>query len=342
MADRYSVNPAGPTTAFVAIELRLSNSLAGLDIPATARFYLRDHEGHQHDLQIRTGAHPELHLLSSRTVRITPSAPCRPTPPSPDQARDHARGQPIRTNRSVHLGAAVPVGNYVLCAEGLAPPAMFPPRALDVTTNGNWSFAMREDHRPFFRIGQSLVHYEPATNPLAAVLAEKDVDSEATRRLVKIMWACGYRHFVDLSTMERLAPRPLDIDASVLEFHPRAGNPIPIDQLVRNAGQVAGKVGVAPGMLRVGRLVPSLNGRVVLDNELVLGFVKPVLRSEALSLLARVDARLLQDLTDPDGDGLIFVVRFEGRDPEAALALAETWMVDGRIHWVEPHLVEHR
>ncbi len=343
--DRFRLDPAGPTTVSVAIEVRLPHAWGRPEQPAEVGFYLRNQEGGRHDLRPCPPQQPEPHLLSSRTVRITPSAPTRPNPDltPPATASGSASGSGSgRTSRALHVGAAVPVGSYVLCAEGLAEPGTFPPRALEVTAGGSWSFAMREDQRPFFRVGQSLVHYEPNTNAAAAVLADQDVDPHATRRLVKAMWACGYRHFVDLSTMERLARRPLDSDASVLEFHPRAPNPIPVDQLVRQADHVAGKAGVAPGMLRVGRLVPSLNGRVVLDNELVLGFVTPVLRAEALRLLGRFGGRLLHDLTDPDGDGLIFVVRFEGRDPESALALAESWMADGRLHWVEPHLVEHR
>ncbi len=338
MPDRYKLDPARPTSVLVTIEVRLSQALATApDGAADVRFFLRDHEGQRHDLHPRPPVPPELHLLSSRTVRITPSAPARPHPAEPP-----ATGTVGRTSWALHVGGVVPVGNYVLCAEGFAEPGSFPPRALDVTASGSWSFAMRDDCRPFFRVGQSLVHYEPATNPVAAVLSDQDVDPHAIRRLVKTMSACGYRHFVDLSTMERLARRPMDSDASVLEFHPRAGDSIPIDQLVREADHVAGRAGVAPGLLRVGRLVPSLHGRVVLDNELVVGFVKPVQRGEAESLLRSVGARLLQDLSDPDGEGLIFVVRFEGRDPEEALALAEAWMAEGAIHWVEPHLVEHR
>ena len=117
-------------------------------------------------------------------------------------------------------------------------------------------------------------------------------------------------------------PPPGRADALVIEFAPVSPDAIAVGRLVRSTADIADRAGVAPCMLRLGRLVPSHHGRVVLDNELVLGFAQRVGHDEAARQLGRAGGRLLQDLSDPSGTGLIYVVRFEENDPEAALALA--------------------
>ncbi len=243
-----------------------------------------------------------------------------------------------RTNR---FGGRVAPGWYILCAEGITAPLAFPPRALDVNGASSWSFELCQDPRPYFRFGHSLVHYLPEQANLAAVLLEGDVDGDATQRVVRTLAQCGYERVLDLSRAEKLAASPAEGDALVMEFAPVSPDAIAVGRLVRSTAHIADRAGVAPCMLRLGRLVPSHHGRVVLDNELVLGFAQRVGHDEAAGQLGRVGGRLLQDLSDPSGSGLIYVVRFEENDPEAALGLAENWLVEGLLHWVEPHLVEH-
>ncbi|MEZ5233100.1 MAG: hypothetical protein R2749_10385 [Acidimicrobiales bacterium] len=85
-------------------------------------------------------------------------------------------------------------------------------------------------------------------------------------------------------------------------------------------------------------MVSCDGGRVVLDNEVVLGFWPGTGAEQAVAQIERAGGRVVEDLSDDDE--LIVVARFDDAEPERALAITERWLDEGLLHWTEPNLVE--
>ena len=244
---------------------------------------------------------------------------------------------------SVRFEGEVPCGQYVVCAGPVAAPLRFPPRPLTVEPGLRpCTFRLVEDDRPYFRMGTALVPFGRPDEHLAAVIAVHDVDAGAVGRIEDALRRLRYERVIDLTRSGGTGAG----DTLILEFAPVTrpagpGDTPPLGEVVRRAPEVAAAAGVTAQVLRLGRLVSSDHGPVVLDNELVLGFSRSVGGAAAVELIRSTGGRVVDDLSDPgDGTGPVLVARFDRARPEAALGLAESWLDSGLLHWFEPNLVE--
>lgn len=287
------------------------------------------------------------------------------------------RRPPPRGLDGVRFTAVVEPGSYLLCdaARHRSRSVLgLPPRPIQIEPGATTrTFRIVERSTPFFRVGSTLVPFARRREHLAAVLLDRDVDANALTRLEETLGEVGYHPVIDLTRPARrssgspTAPGPGSAtatgpapaghslgagggdDALVAEFAARPDRTptgleqhpaVAVDALIRASATIARWSGLAPHMVRLGRLVVSGHGRVVLDNELVLGFVDTVERDDALRYLRGGGGRLLEDLSEWNEGGLVYVVRFDDAAPQQALALAERWLERGILHWVEPNLVD--
>ena len=251
----------------------------------------------------------------------------------------------------VRFDGDVPAGQYVVCAGPVTPPLRFPPRPITVEPGmATCTFRLVEDDRPYFRMGTALVPFGRSDEHLAAVIAAFDVDAGAVGRIENALRRFRYERVIDLTRPGRAGSG----DTLILEFAPTRlpadgpgevlphGDTVPLGEVVCRAPEVAAAAGVTAQVLRLGRLVSSDHGPVVLDNELVLGFSRTVATGDARDLVRSAGGRVVDDLSEPgEVTGPVLVVRFDHARPEAALGLAECWLDDGLLHWFEPNLVEH-
>jgi hypothetical protein len=244
------------------------------------------------------------------------------------------------------FSGAVTPGSYLLCASVADRGVRFPSRPVHVEREPtDLAFEVMPAGRPYFRLGQRVIGYHAGHQRLGAVLLDGDVDEGAVGRLGTVLAGYGYERVIDLTRVQVAAWRQaLPGDALVLEFRPAAHAHQPAadaGRLVRDTRAIARRAGLATPMIRLGRLMHCEAGRLVLDNEVVLGFADDVERADAQQLVGRAGGRVLEDLSDHDDHSPILVARFEGMDPEAALALTEAWLDGGVLHWAEPNVVEH-
>ena len=173
------------------------------------------------------------------------------------------------------------------------------------------------------------------------------VDAGAVQRIEDALRPYRYERVIDLTRPARTCTG----DTVILEFAPAPGRrdrtdpalaPVPLGDVVSRATEVAAAAGVTTRILRLGRLVSSEHGPVVLDSELVLGFSRTVTLDDAISRVCAAGGRVVEDLSEPaERSGPVLVARFDHARPETALGLAEAWLDTGLLHWFEPNLVEH-
>lgn len=241
--------------------------------------------------------------------------------------------------RGRFVGAA-PCGTYVLCGDGSEVALRFPPRPVEVGAGGgHWCFEVVPDGTPYFRVGRSLVGYDPARQRnLAAVVRDVDLDAEAADRLIGVLASHHYHRVIDLTRRPTGPTTDTGRDPLVLEFSPSHPFAPKAGRLVRASAEIARRADLAPCMVRLGRMVSCDGGRVVLDNEVVLGFWPGTGAEQAVAQIERAGGRVVEDLSDDDE--LIVVARFDDAEPERALAITERWLDEGLLHWTEPNLVE--
>lgn len=235
-----------------------------------------------------------------------------------------------------------PGGTYLVCGESADQAVAFPARPVEIGEDeDHWRFDLLPKGRPYFRLGRSLVGYDPSRQlNLAVVLRDEDLDDAATDRLVSVLASHHYDRVIDLTRRPNRATSDGVRDPLVLEFRPSHGFAPKAGRLVRATAEIAKRAELVPCMVRLGRVVSCEGGRVVLDNEMVLGFWPGVDPGEAYAHIAGAGGRVVEDLSDRDDGALILVARFDDADPERALAITEGWLASGVLHWAEPNLVE--
>lgn len=261
-----------------------------------------------------------------------------------------------RLTSGVLFSASVPPGHYVLCAGPIGTPFRFPPRPVTVERGSTQhTYRLLEGDHPYVRLGSMLVPFGRPSNQFAAVLRPAHSDEPVIEPLLATLGRYGYEPFIDLTrrlttiecdTVGPEADLAIDNDASaellVVEFVAKAGTDRPpVGELIRHTGSIAAEAGLAPGGLRLGRLIESPHGPIVVDNEVVLGFTRTIDVEDARRRVLSAGGLIVEDLSDPDAGDLVYVVRFEHAEPEAALEVAESWLAQGVLHWVQPNVVEH-
>lgn len=233
-------------------------------------------------------------------------------------------------------------GSYLVCGESADQAVTFPARPIEVGDAGeHWRFDLLPKGRPYFRLGRSLIGYDPSRQcNLAVVLRDEDLDRDATDRVVSVLASHHYDRVIDLTRRPDRTPAHGPGDPLVVEFRPSHGFAPKAGRLVRATAEIAKRAELAPCMVRLGRVVTCEGGRVVLDNEMVLGFWPGMDPVESREHVARAGGRVVEDLSEPGDPALIVVARFDDADPERALAITERWLAAGVLHWAEPNLVE--
>ncbi len=269
-----------------------------------------------------------------------------------------AEGQQFALNRrpstrltsGVVFTGSVPAGQYVLCATPIEAPFRFPPRPIVVEPgNTQHTFRLIEGKARYLRLGSMLVPFDRPTERLAAVLGPQHPEDRVFAALLSALGRYGYEPVIDLtrqlatmeSDLEHAAPSDPATELLVLEFTAKEGMAAPpVGELIRCTENVAAQAGLSRDGLRLGRLVESPYGPVVVDNEIVLGFTRTIGIEFAHRTVAAAGGRIVEDLSDPETGGLVYVVRFDDAEPEVALELAESWLDQGVLHWMQPNVVE--
>lgn len=329
-------------TRFVTVAVGLPASTDGTSLDRRLRLSLRSPDGSTtrlvrlHDIVAAPSTDP---VATGPVHRPTGTNPTGTTPTGTTPTGADPAGEVLR------FGGLVAAGSHLLCADPLGGSHHFPPRTVHVGDgDAIHTFTMVRRDLPFFRRGADVVVYRPEQHRLAVVLHDADVDPGAVDRLVAVLADHRYHQVIDLT---RRARTPLASDENVLEFAPSHRAAVDAGRLIRAAADLARRAEVAPGAFRLGRVVGSGEGRVVIGNECVVGFAPTMDAGTAAAQVAAAGGRIVEDLSDPadagdpTGSGVVFVVRFDGADPEMALGLGEAWLADGTAHWTEPNLIEH-
>jgi len=248
-----------------------------------------------------------------------------------------------RHTSGVQFSGTVPAGSYVLCATPVGAPFRFPPRTLTVEPGPSvHTFRLVEGDSPFVRLGTMLVPFGQSSPRLAVVLRTEDDADDAVARIRHALAAHHYEPVIDLTRPIHTDEPAADPEPPFWEFVAVADRAAPpASELSRLSPAVAEAAGLAAGDLRLGCLLRTPHGPVMVDNEIVLGFAHCIDADGARRQVAAAGGRVLEDLGDPEVPGPVLVARFDDATPEAALTLAESWLDGGLLHWAEPNVVEH-
>ncbi len=266
-----------------------------------------------------------------------------------------ARRASPRLTSGVLFSASVPAGDYVLCAGPVGTPFHFPPRPVTVERGSTQhTYRLLEGDHPYVRLGTLLVPFGRPSEQLAAVLRPARPDEPVIEPLLAALDRYGYEPLIDLTrrlatiecdAVDRDPDHGIEGDVAaellVVGFVAKAGIARPsVGDLIRSTGAITAAAGLPTGGLRLGRFVESPHGPIVVDNEVVLGFTRTVDVEQARRHVISAGGRIVEDLSDPETGDLVYVVRFEHAEPEAALEVAESWLAQGVLHWVQPNVVE--